>query len=99
MELETTRPIGRKIHGHLDDLFVVLPITKLRKVPIILKITRKVLMPLFFSEHKLVDFDNWFATFRNNEVRLEIENKTGAGSSLFSCDANLIIYFTSPYID
>ena len=30
-------------------------------------------MPLFFSEHKLVDFDNWFATFENNEVRLEIE--------------------------
>jgi len=77
MELETTRPIGNKIHGHLDDLFVVLPITKLRKVPIILKITRKVLMPLFFSEHKLVDFDNWFATFENNEVRLEIEKKTG----------------------
>jgi len=34
-------------------------------------------MPLFFSEHKLVDFDNWFATFENNEVRLELEKKTG----------------------
>ena len=34
-------------------------------------------MPLFFSEHKLVDFDNWFATFQNNEVRLELEEKTG----------------------
>ena len=34
-------------------------------------------MPLFFSEHKLVDFENWFATFENNEVRLEIEKKTG----------------------
>ena len=34
-------------------------------------------MPLFFSEHKLVDFDNWFATFENNEVRLELEEKTG----------------------
>ncbi|SVE58506.1 uncharacterized protein METZ01_LOCUS511360, partial [marine metagenome] len=22
-------------------------------------------MPLFYSEHKLVDFDNWFATFQN----------------------------------
>jgi len=34
-------------------------------------------MPLFYSEHKLVDFDNWFATFQNNEVRLELEEKTG----------------------
>ena len=34
-------------------------------------------MPLFFSEHKLVNFDNWFSTFHNNEVRLEIEEKTG----------------------
>ena len=34
-------------------------------------------MPLFFSEHKLVDFDNWFATFQNNEVRLELEEETG----------------------
>ena len=34
-------------------------------------------MPLYFSEHKLVDFDNWFATFENNEVRLELEKKTG----------------------
>ena len=77
MELETTRPIGKNIHSHLEVLFVVSPITKLRKVPIILKITRKVLMPLFFSEHKLVDFENWFATFEHNEVRLEIEKKTG----------------------
>ena len=34
-------------------------------------------MPLFFSEHKLVDFDGWFATFKNNEVRLELEKRTG----------------------
>ena len=34
-------------------------------------------MPLFFLEHKLVDFDDWFATFENNEVRLELEKKTG----------------------
>ena len=34
-------------------------------------------MPLFFSEHKLVDFDNWFGTFENNKVRLEIERNTG----------------------
>ena len=34
-------------------------------------------MALFFSDHKLVDFDDWFATFKNNKVRLELEDKTG----------------------
>ena len=34
-------------------------------------------MALFFSDHKLVDFDDWFATFKNNKVRLELEEKTG----------------------
>ena len=38
-------------------------------------------MPLFFSEHKLVDFDNWFATFENNEVRLELEKKRASQQS------------------
>jgi len=28
MERETTRPIVGKIHSHLEDLFVVSPITK-----------------------------------------------------------------------
>ena len=34
-------------------------------------------MLLFFSDHKLVDFDNCFATFENNKIRLELEKKTG----------------------
>ena len=53
--------------------------------------SRKVLMPLFFSEHKLVDFDDWFATFQNNEVRLELEMKTGVKAT------KLIRYLDEPH--